>query len=41
MSLCRVPGKDPREVQLEVESAFWEWERLETLKDHYQALRER
>lgn len=25
----------------EVERDFWEWERLETLKDHYQALRER
>lgn len=25
----------------EVESAFWEWERLETLRSHYQALRER
>jgi hypothetical protein len=25
----------------EVESTLWEWERLETLKSHYQALRER
>ena len=25
----------------EVESTLWEWERLETLKSHYQALHER
>jgi hypothetical protein len=25
----------------EVEKTFWEWEQLETLKTHYQALRER
>jgi hypothetical protein len=25
----------------EVERALWEWERLETLQSHYQALRER
>lgn len=25
----------------EVEKTFWEWEQLETLKSHYQALRER
>jgi hypothetical protein len=29
------------EYTYEVESTLWEWERLETLKSHYQALRER
>ena len=29
------------EYTYEVESTFWEWERLETLKSHYQALHER
>ena len=33
--------KTKEEYSYEVESAFWEWERLETLKAHYQALRER
>jgi len=29
------------EYAYEVESTLWEWEQLETLKSHYQALRER
>ena len=33
--------KTKGEYTYEVESAFWEWERLETLKSHYQALRDR
>lgn len=33
--------KTKREYRYEVERDFWEWERLETLKAHYQALRER
>jgi len=33
--------KTKGEYTYEVENTFWEWERLETLKSHYQALRER
>jgi hypothetical protein len=29
------------EYTYETEKTFWEWERLETLKSHYQALQER
>jgi len=33
--------KTKNEYSYEVEKAFWEWEQLETLRTHYQALRER
>jgi hypothetical protein len=33
--------KTKEDYTYEVEREFWEWERLETLKSHYQALRER
>lgn len=33
--------KTKAEYSYEVESDFWEWERLETLRSHYQALRDR
>lgn len=33
--------KTKEEYTYEVEKAFWEWERLETLKSHYQTLQER
>ena len=33
--------KTKGEYTYEVESTFWEWERLETLKSHYQALHQR
>lgn len=33
--------KTKDEYSYEVESTFWEWERLETLQAHYQALHER
>jgi hypothetical protein len=33
--------KTKEDYSYEVERDFWEWERLETLKAHYQALRER
>jgi hypothetical protein len=33
--------KTKEEYSYEVERDFWEWERLETLRAHYQALRER
>ena len=33
--------KTKEDYTYEVESDFWEWERLETLRDHYQTLRER
>lgn len=32
--------KTKAEYSYEVEGDFWEWERLETLRSHYQALRE-
>jgi hypothetical protein len=33
--------KAKEDYRYEVEKDFWEWERLETLKAHYQALRAR
>jgi hypothetical protein len=33
--------KTKEDYRYEVEKDFWEWERLETLKAHYQALRAR
>jgi hypothetical protein len=33
--------KNRENYAYEVEREFWEWERLETLKSHYQALRQR
>jgi hypothetical protein len=33
--------KTKEDYRYEVEKDFWEWERLETLKAHYQALRGR
>jgi hypothetical protein len=33
--------KTKEDYRYETERDFWEWERLETLKAHYQALRER
>jgi hypothetical protein len=33
--------KTKDDYRYEVERDFWEWERLETLRTHYQALRER
>jgi hypothetical protein len=33
--------KTKADYRYEIETDFWEWERLETLKAHYQALRER
>jgi hypothetical protein len=33
--------KTKHDYTYEVEKTFWEWEQLETLKSHYQALRER
>jgi hypothetical protein len=33
--------KTKEDYSYEIERDFWEWERLETLKAHYQALRER
>ncbi len=33
--------KTEREYSYEVEREFWEWEQMETLRAHYQALRER
>ncbi len=32
--------KTKNEYTYEVEKAFWEWEQVETLKSHYQALRD-
>jgi hypothetical protein len=33
--------KTKHDYTYDIEKAFWEWEQLETLKSHYQALRER
>ena len=33
--------KTKNEYTYEVEKTFWEWEQVETLKSHYQALRDR
>lgn len=33
--------KTKHDYTYDVEKTFWEWEQLETLKSHYQALRER
>jgi hypothetical protein len=41
---CNFPEfreKTKEDYRYEVEKDFWEWERLETLKAHYQALRAR
>ena len=40
-SFAEFREKTKEEYTYEVEREFWEWERLETLKSHYQALRER
>ncbi|MBI3798551.1 MAG: hypothetical protein HY268_16510 [Deltaproteobacteria bacterium] len=32
--------KTKNDYSYDVEKAFWEWEQLETLKSHYQSLRE-
>lgn len=40
-SFAKFQEKTKGEYTYEVEKAFWEWEQLETLKSHYQALRER
>jgi hypothetical protein len=41
---CNFPEfreKTKQDYRYEVEKDFWEWDRLETLKAHYQALRAR
>ncbi len=40
-SFAEFREKTKEDYTYEVEKDFWEWERLETLKAHYQALHER
>jgi hypothetical protein len=38
-SFAQFRGKTKDQHSYDVERDFWEWERLETLRSHYQALR--
>jgi hypothetical protein len=40
-SFAEFKDRTKTDYSYEVEKTFWEWERLETLKTHYQALQER
>jgi hypothetical protein len=40
-SFAEFRDKTQDQYTYEAESTFWEWERLETLRAHYQTLRER